>query len=167
MHLPARQRSLTDSTISGTGSNNYGLASRSTSTGSNAAPSTITLLNTSVSSLGSGSSAAFVNNGSKLEIGGSKSIIEGNVNGIVITADANVLANGTNIISLTNQSLLKNLGVGDGEAAFKVGERMRTSPSRIQRLNPDAPFSMLMRPKSRSRSHHQEPPLLREPILPS
>ena len=112
---------LTDSTISGTGINNYGLASRSTSTGANAAPSTITLLNTSVSSLGSGSSAAFVNNGSKLEIGGSKSIIEGQVNGIVITADANVLANGTNLISLTNQSLLKNLGVGDGEAAFKVG----------------------------------------------
>jgi outer membrane autotransporter protein len=112
---------LENSTISGTGINNYGLASRSTSTGSNAAPSTITLLNTSVTSLGSGSSAAFVNNGSKLEIGGSKSIIEGSVNGIVITADANVLANGTNLVSLTNQSLLKNLGVGDGEAAFKVG----------------------------------------------
>src|SRR4029077_556818 len=112
---------LENSIISGTGIYNYGLASRSTSTGSNAAPSTITLLNTSVTSLGSGSSAAFVNNGSKLEIGGSKSIIEGSVNGIVITADANVLANGTNLVSLTNQSLLKNLGVGDGEAAFKVG----------------------------------------------
>ena len=39
----------------------------------------------------------------------------------MITADANILANGTNMVSLTNQSLLKNLGVGDGEAAFKVG----------------------------------------------
>jgi outer membrane autotransporter protein len=68
-----------------------------------------------VTSAGSGSSAAFISNGSVLNITGST--IHGDFNGIEITDDSNTI--GPNTVNLTS-SKLTNLAGGNGEAAFKV-----------------------------------------------
>jgi hypothetical protein len=103
---------LDTSIVNGSGNNNYGLSAYSAI---NPLRSTINVLDSTVTSAGSGSSAAFVGNGSVLNIVGST--IHGDFNGIVITDDSNTL--GRNTVALTS-STLTNLAGGNGEAAFKV-----------------------------------------------